>query len=194
MGVQDQSLRKTAIPYYANVWGYNRGQNSDQDISSPFSSNYYGDLRNLVPSSYSGAGTIAATNPIRVLQPQYGDIIEANLNLKFRTANAEGARKFRIAIGYFASRYTAETSYDDDYIERQHRLITGRDTAYDIAAASTFNIQRLNLYPAMYHRGDTYFKDDAFVVLLCFDQAPSKGTGYTFTKFEVDCTMQMGLA
>ena len=190
MGSQDLALRKTAIPYYANVWGYNRGDDSDYDISN---TSYRGDLYNLAPSSYF-AGTPQQVNPIRVLQPQYGDIVEANLNLRFKLATAEGERQLRIAIGYFSSRYTAQTSYTDAEITASHRQITGRDSAYTIAPASTLSIQRLNLYPGMYHRGDARFKDDAFVVLLCFDKAPSNGSGYTFTKFEIDCTMQMGLA
>lgn len=194
MGSQDLALRKTAIPYYANVWGYNRGQQSDEDISLPFSGTYTGDLSPMIPTSYNGDSAISAVNAIRVLQPQYGDIIEANLNLKFSLASAESAREFRIAIGYFSGLYTAQTSYSEDYIDQSHRKITGRDSPYTIAAAGSFNIQRLNLYPAMYHDGDSEYRDDAFVVLLCFDQAPSKGSGYTFTKFEIDCTMQMGLA
>lgn len=97
MGSQDLALRKTAIPYYANVWGYNRNQFSDYNISSAYT---YGDLLNLVPSSYFGSGTIATVNPIRVLQPQYGDIIEANLNLNIKMATAESARQLRIGIGY----------------------------------------------------------------------------------------------
>jgi len=191
MGSQDLALRKTSIPYYANVWGYNRGQFSDYDISIADS---YGDLVNLVPSSYFGSGTIAAVNPIRILQPQYGDIIEANLNIKFTMASSEGARQFRIAIGKFSDLYTAQTSYTDSEIIASHRQITGRDDAFSIAPAGSFTLQRTNLYPSMYHRGNSNFRNDAFVVLLCFDQAPSKGSGYTFTKFEVDCTMQMGLA
>ncbi len=191
MGSQDRDLRKTAIPYYANVWGYNRNQFSDYDISS---ADAYGDLVNLVPSSYFGSGTPQQVNPIRVLQPQYGDINGANLNLRFKLATGSGARKLRVAIGYFGSRYTAETSYDDSYITESHRKITGRDAPFDIASAATFSTQRLNLLPAMYHRGDARFKDDAFVVLLAFDTAPGNGSGYTFTKFEIDCTMQMGLA
>ena len=191
MGSQDLALRKTAIPYYANVWGYNRGAFSDNDISS---ASNLGDLVNLVPSNYFGAGTPAVVNPIRVLQPQYGDIIEANLNLKFKLATAEGARQFRVAIGYFSSRYTAQPSYNASEIQASHRAITGKDDPFTINAASTFTLQKLNLYKGMYHRGHARFKDDAFVVLLCFDQAPSNGSGWTFTKFEIDCTMQMGLS
>lgn len=194
MGSQDLALRKSAIPYYANVWGYNRGQQSDQDISLPYSASYVGDLSSMIPTSYNGDTSISTINAIRVLQPQYGDIIEANLNLNFTMASAEGARQFRIAIGKFSSAYTAETSYTEAYITESHRKITGRDSPYAIAPAGTMRVQRLNLYPGMYHRGDTEFRDDAFVVLLCFDTAPSKGSGYTFTKFEVDCTMQMGLS
>ena len=194
MGAEDKSLRSSAIPYYANVWGYNRGQQSDVDISLPFSSSYVGDLSSMIPTSYNGDTAISTINAIRVLQPQYGDIIEANLNIRFTMASAEGARRFRVAIGKFSSAYTAETSYTDAYIAESHRKITGRDSPYDIAPAGTMRVQRLNLYPAMYHRGDADFRDDAFVLLLCFDTAPSKGSGYTFTKFDIDCTMQMGLA
>lgn len=194
MGSQDLALRKTAIPYYANVWGYNRGQQSDVDISLPFSASYVGDISSMIPTSYNGDTAISTVNAIRVLQPQYGDIIEANLNLRFTLASAEGARQFRVAIGKFSSTYTAETSYTEAYIAESHRKITGRDSPYAIAPAGTMRVQRLNLYPGMYHRGETEFRDDAFVVLLCFDTAPSKGSGYTFTKFDIDCTMQMGLA
>lgn len=190
MGSQDKSLRKTAIPYYANVWGYNRGMNADQDISN---TSFPGDLAIMIPDSYFTSETIGTVNPIRVLQPQYGDIVEANLNLKFSLASAEGARKFRIAIGKFDDRYTADTSYSEGNINESHRKITGRDSPYNIAPGGSITIPRVNLYPAMYHRGDDNFRDDAFVVLLCFDVAPSKGSGYTFTKFEIDCTMQMGL-
>ena len=191
MGSQDLALRKTAIPYYANVWGYNRRAESDSDISS---TSQPGDLSSMLPSSYGSQTAISAINAIRVLQPQYGDIIEANLNLKFTLATAESARQLRIAIGKFSDLYTAQTSYTEAEITASHRAITGRDAAFDIAPAGSFTLPRTNLYQAMYHRGDTNFRNDAFVVLLVFDTAPSKGTGYTFTKFEVDCTMQMGLA
>lgn len=189
MGSSDKALRKTALPYYANVWGYNRGQDSDTDISLATT---IGDLQALTPSSYGLGGTISTVNAVRVLQPQYGDIIEANLNLRFKMANDEGARKFRVAIGKFSDLYTPLTSYDDSYITQSHAKITGRNSPYDIAPGGTFSVQRLNLYPAMYHRGHTEFRNDAFVVLLVWDQAPSRGTGYQFTKFDVDCTMQMG--
>lgn len=191
MGAQDLALRKTAIPYYANVWGYNRRTASDFDISD---TSVPGDLSCMMPSSYVGQTAISAVNAIRVLQPQYGDIIEANLNLKFTMASAESARQFRVAIGKFSDLYTAQTSYTEDQITASHRAITGRDSAFTIAPAGSFTLPRVNLYPAMYHRGETDFRDDAFVLLLCFDAAPSKGSGYTFTKCEVDCTMQMGLA
>ncbi len=191
MGSQDLALRKTAIPYYANVWGYNRRTNSDFDISN---TTVPGDLSCMMPTSYTGQTAISTVNAIRVLQPQYGDIVQANLNVKFTLASAEGARQLRIAIGKFSDLYTAQTSYTDAEITASHRMITGRDAPFSIAPAGSFTLPRTNLYQAMYHQGDSNYRSDAFVVLLCFDTAPSKGTGYTFTKFEVDCTMQMGLS
>lgn len=190
MSFTDKALRSTAIPYYANVWGYNRSQFSDENISS---ANDIGDLSALVPSSYTYSTSISAVNAIRVLQPQYGDIIEANLNLAFTLASAEGARQFRVAIGKFTGLYTRETSYSEAYIAESFAKITGRNEPYAIAPGGSFSFARLNLAPGLYHEGDDEYRDDAFVLLLCFDQAPSKGSGYTFTKFEIDCTMQMGL-
>lgn len=190
MGSQDLALRKSAIPYYANPIGYNRSETSDQAIVGTDGTGGGSDLQPFQPTY----GTPSTINAIRVLQPQYGDIIEANLNIRFKLATADTARQLRIAIGYFSSLYTAQTTYTDAEITASHRAITGRDTAFTIAPASTFNIQRLNLYPGMYHRGEARFVDDAFVVLLCFDTAPTTGSGYSFTRFEIDCTMQMGLA
>lgn len=190
MGSQDLALRKTAIPYYANVLGYNRSDTSDQAIVGVDGTGGGSDLSVFQPTY----GTPSTINAIRILQPQYGDIIEANLNLRFKLATADTARQLRIAIGYFSSLYTAATSYTEAEILASHRAITGRDEPFTIAPASTFNLQRLNLYPGMYHRGDPQFVDDAFVLLLCFDTAPTTGSGYSFTRFEIDCTMQMGLA
>lgn len=190
MSVRDKALRSTAIPYYANVWGYNRGQFSDENISS---ANDIGDLSALVPSSYSYSTSISAVNAIRVLQPQYGDIIEANLNLAFQMRSTEGARQFRIAIGKFNGLYARETSYSESYIAESFAKITGRNEPYTIAPGNSFSFARLNLAKGLYHRGDSDYRADAFVVLLVWDQAPSKAGNYAFTKFDVECTMQMGL-
>ncbi len=187
----DLNTRNKAIPYYANIWGYNRTEDSDQSITGSvghFTMNF-GDLENFQP----GFGTLNTINPIRILQPHYGDIINANLTLVFTLASAEIARQFRIAIGYFGSNYAAETNYTQAHIDESHKKITGRDSPYQIAAAGSFTNFAINLTPALYKRGDALFQDDAFVLLLVFDQAPSTGAGWTFTKCNIDCTMQMGL-
>lgn len=192
--MEDQALRGSAIPYYANIWGYNRSTESDRAI-----------VNTVVPSSIQGGqpsygdlnpfytGGPSTVNPVRVLTPTWGDIVEANLNLQFTLATADSAKQFRIAIGTFGSNYAPVTSYTDAYINNQHLKITGRSTPYTIAAAGTFTQNRLNLAPALYSRGDASFLVDGFVVLLVFDAAPSIGAGFVFSKFEVDCTVQMGL-
>lgn len=196
MSQLDSALRTNAIPYYANVWGYNRTNLSDGQIcpdvnnSSPtWPYPNLGDLKNFAPN----LGVLNTINPIRVLQPHFGNIIECNLNLKFTLAAAEASRQFRIAIGTYSSRYTPQTSYSDAYINASHQLITGQSAPFTIPAAGTFSMNKLNLLPDLYKRGDPNFLEDAFVVLLVFDSAPSTGTGWAFTRFEVDCTMQMGL-
>ena len=191
MGSQDLALRDRAIPYYANVWGYNRTSTSDQAILSGTDGTGSGsDLATFQPTF----GTPGLINTIRVLQPQYGDIIEANLNIKFKLATADAARQLRIGIGYYSSQYTPQATYTEQELAVMHQKITGRSTPFTIPAASTFDLKRLNLEPGMYHRGHARFRDDAFVVVLAFDTAPTVGSGYSFTRFEIDCTMQMGLA
>lgn len=191
MGEFDNTPRAEAIPYYANIWGYNRTQNSDTfiDLGTP-----RGDLNNLAPSSYGGGvGSPAQINPVRVLQPAYGAILNATLTIRFKLANAEAARQLRIAVGYFASRYDAETTYTSDYLDESHLKITGRETPFTIPAGGWFDYRKLNLTPAMYQRGHARFLPDAFVIVLAFDSAPSNGTGWQFAKFEVNCTATMGL-
>lgn len=189
MGTQNNALRKTAIPFSANAFGYNRQTSSDQDIGSGSSSN--DDIGYYFRPTY---GTPSTINPIRILLPYYGDIIEANLNLAFQLASAESARKLRIAIGTFtADGITPTTSYTDDFINASHQLITGLTAPFSISAAGGFSQNKLNLFPAMYKRGNANFVEDMFVLLLVFDVAPSVGSGWAFTKCEIDCTMQMGL-
>lgn len=194
MGQNNPSVRETAIPYYANIWGYNRASLSDKAIAPDpaDTSGFYptlGDLANFEPTH----GVLSTINPIRILQPHYGNIVEANLNLNFTLASAEASRQLRIAIGTFSSRYTAQTSYSDAYINASHAQITGTNTPFTIGAAGTFSMNKLNLKPAMYGRQSSNFLEDAFVLLLVFDKAPSTGSGYKFTRCDVECTMQMGL-
>lgn len=190
--MSDRVARGGAIPFYANVFGYNRSIFSDQSITtfsgSGGSTSVLGDLLN-----FRRGGTLSTVNAIRVAHPYYGGLVSCDLNLQFTLASAEASRQFRIAIGTFGSNYAADTSYTDAYINASHKLITGRDSAYTIAAAGTFNQPRLNLMPALYPRGDAEYQNDGFVILLAFDAAPSTGSGWDFNKFEVHCTADLGL-
>lgn len=192
MGAADLALRSRAIPYYANIWGYNRSEDSDNDISVATN---LGDVTNLAPAIYGAGGTIAAINPVRFLLPQYGNIVAANLHLSFTIAPGEtSARQLRLAIGTFGQYWVANTSYSEAYINASHQLITGRTTPFSIAPGETFNYDTIELTKALYAKDSPYFNPDGFVLLLCFDQAPSTGSGYYFVKCDVECTMEMGLA
>lgn len=189
MGNSDNALRRTAIPYSANAFGFNRTNTSDQDIGASASINddigYY-----FAPS----VGTPSTINPIRFLQPYYGDVIEVNLNLAFQLASADSAKQLRLAIGTFQSDgLTPTTSYANDFVNASHQLITGLTTPFSISAAGSFSQNKLNLFPALYKRGNANFVDDVFILLLVFDSAPSVGSGWAFTKCEINCTAQMGL-
>lgn len=193
MGAGDRATRAQAIPFYANVWGYNRSVWSDQSITTfsgsvGLSTSVLGDLHN-----FRSGGTLSTVNAIRVNHPYYGGLISCDLNLRFTLAVAESSRQFRVAIGTFGSNYAANTSYSESYINTSHKLITGRDQPYTISAAGTFNQPRLNLMPALYPRGHAEYVDDGFVILLVFDAAPSTGSGWDFNKFEMHCTAAVGL-
>lgn len=189
MGTQDNALRKTAIPFTANAFGYYGTQDSDQDIGAGSSIN--DDIGHAFAPSVGSPSTI---NPIRFMQPYYGDITEASLYLAFQLASAESARQLRIAIGTFqADGITPTASYTDSYINASHQLITGLTAPFSISAAGSFSQSKLNLFPALFKRGDASFNEDMFVLLVVFDQAPSVGSGWAFTKCEINCTAQMGL-
>lgn len=184
MGNSDRTLRSASVPFYGHVWGFNRVEESDTSIGS-FAT---GDLLN-----FRSGGTLSTVNAIRVAHPYYGGMVNCDLNLKFTLASADTSKQFRIAIGTFGSNYAATTSYTEPFINASHKKITGRDTPYTIAAAGTFNVGKLNLMPALYNRADANYKDDGFVILLCFSAAPSTGSGWDFNKFEVHGTALLGL-
>lgn len=187
MGKQDNALRQTAIPFTANVWGYNRSTDSDNSIANNTTATL-GDLANFQTS----VGTLQLINPVRFLQPRYGNLIEANLNIYLAIGVGDIPTFCRLAIGYFQSgSYSAQTSYTDSEINTSHQIITGRTTPYSIGGG-LLSQQKLNLLPAMYKRGDARFNEDGFVLLIVFDHAPSTAPLFALDKLEVDCSMQLG--
>ena len=185
MGVGDNARRGRAVPYVANVWG----------ASTALTSFQYYDLRKFeVPATY---GAPEQQSVIRILQPEYGELIACAffLTLTFATAQANG---IKIAVGDFqggaSPTYEPVTSYSSANIDTQWQKINGSTASLAGAGGATVTVDGINLLPLLRKRGDTNFVSDAFVLIVAFDKAPAVTSGWNLARFRVEATAQMGLA
>ena len=73
--MSDDQYRKNSIPYLAQIFGYNRNEKSDQDISQ---ARAFGDLQYLAKFS---SFVPQKDNYIRILRPMRSELVSAYLNL-----------------------------------------------------------------------------------------------------------------
>lgn len=132
-------------------------------------------------------------NALAFARPYMADLVEARFTLSLTAPPGEGFN-LRIAVGEFSTvDYEIETEYTEAFINSSHRRITGRDSAYNVAAGGTLFLDELNLMHDLPKRGDADFDPDGFVVLLVLDSAPSDGDGFTLNTLRCLCSAQMGL-
>lgn len=138
-------------------------------------------------------GSVAQVVPIRLTRPHAGEVVELYLSMQLHAASAAGFTA-RLMIGRFSdTELTAATSYTEEEIAREHLRITGRSTAFTVAAGGTLFIDDLSLLPGLDQRGDADFNDDGFVLVIVFGSAPSVASGYSLDAFRVTGSAQMGL-
>jgi len=169
----NKATRDKAIPFVATFLGGGTGYGSSF-LSFP----------NLLPSGRTVA--------IPMARPEKADIVEAYLFMQL-TAPSNRALKVRIGIGTFTSGVVPEIAYSEEYLNQQHKLITGRDDPLEAAASGTLYVDA-DLTRALHRRGDAEFNSDSFVLLVSYDVLPDPALGYSLEKFKLACTGQMGLA
>lgn len=131
---------------------------------------------------------------VRLTIPEKGDLTELYLTTSITAAVASGFN-LRVTIGRFSSTDTLapETSYSEEYIQSGHRLLTGTDDKYSVAANGRLDIFELNLLPGIPSPTSSSFSRDGFVLLLAFDSIPDQGTGWELNSFKVVGSTQIGL-
>lgn len=173
MGSQDKNLRQVAIPYYGQIMGYNRAEQSDQDVSASqlilgSGQNPAGDL---YPFTYNSG---QKDFMVRVLRPQFGQLIEAYLNLSLTFDTSETSPKFYVSAGsgYNSDGVSAATP-TSAYIQSAHYQISGQTTPFTGTAGQALTQYKLNILPLIPPApGSTNFSPDSFIVGVHFLQAP----------------------
>lgn len=186
MGSQDKSLRQVAIPYYGQIMGYNRAEQSDQDISLAqivlgAGVALAGDL---YPFTYSSG---QKDFMVRILRPQFGQLIEAYLNLSLTFDTMEISPKFYVSAGsgYGADGVTPVVP-SQSYIQQVHQVITGQTSPLTGIAGQPMTQYKLNILPLLpLAPGSTNFSPDSFVVGIHFLQIPVMTGLFHLQKFFV---------
>lgn len=173
--VSDKSTRVTAIPFTAMSYGLNLGISNQEDTVQ------------LVDWT-TGIGIASpALRVMRLTKPDRGNLIQAYLNLFMRVGSSLTAK---VAIGRFASDGISVVTPTQAEIDAGHLALTGTSTPFASSGSNLF-IDGLNLLPKMYRKGDANYNEDGFVLIIQFSRDLTS-SDYP-TRFEVACSMQMGL-
>jgi hypothetical protein len=132
--------------------------------------------------------------PIRITQLEKGDTVESYFTINLTAANASGF-SVRVGIGTFSDQLnlTANTVYDEGYINTSHQRIFGTTTKFTVAAGGTLSIIDQNILPAMYDYTSDEYVSDAFVLLMVFDSIPAQTAGWSLNTFKVVCSAQIAV-
>lgn len=175
MSQTDKGTRTTAIPFSAMSYGVNLGIPNDEDTVQPIN---WTD------------GTSIAANALRVMRlarPDRGNLIQAYLNLYMRVGSSLTAK---VAIGRFASDGITVVTPNQYEIDAGHLALTGTSTPFS-SSGSNLIIDGLNLLKLIPKKGDANYNADGFVLIVQFSR--NLTTSDFPTRFEVSCSMQMGL-
>ena len=186
MGSQDKNLRQIAIPYYGQIMGYNRAEQSDQDVSvasTVLGSNVpaQGDL---YPFTYNSG---QKDFMVRVLRPQFGQLIEAYLNLSLTFDTTETSPKFYVSAGSgYGTDGVTPVVPSSNYITYAHQAISGQSSPFTGIAGQPITQYKLNILPLLPTApGTTSYSPDSFVVGIHFLQVPVMTGLFHLQKFFV---------
>lgn len=168
MNIDDSPIRGQATPIRLLAWGQNRGFNSEANVA-----NFSGGS-DLQPMTGARGDSPTLINPVRICIPHYGSITKAYLDFQFRVADNETTPlTMKIARGTFqAGSVFPTTSYSSPYIDGWHEKIAGTTTAYSASPGGLIQFTRLDITKLIPKVGDSDYRADGFVILICFDRAP----------------------
>lgn len=200
MGASDRILRSNAQPFIGNVFGYNRSEQSDQEIDI---ANSYGDLSQLANAYVVASGGVSdipqQDNMIRILRPKSGQIVDAHFTMAIRFASAETNPYFKLSV----HKVTSSTDFTrltptEDQINACMVKLTGATTPFSGTAGQVTAIDALNILSLIPQVGDSNYIEDCFTIGVHFYQSggigratPSNGSGYQLSKFLVEMSAQV---
>lgn len=174
MSQNDKATRETAIPFVATPFGTNVGMPNSEDAV-------------VIVDQYGVTNPTIALRVIRLTKPERGNMIQAYLNL-FMTVSPSITAK--VAIGRFdTDGITAITPLQAE-IDAGHLLLTGTSSAFASSGGSLI-IDGLNLLPFIPKKGETNYNADGIVLIVQFSRDLTSSD--RLNRFEVSCSMQMGL-
>jgi len=188
MASRDNAYKNKSIPYLAQIFGYNRNELSDADISQARS---YGDLSYIanpttLQPTYGGSFYPQKDNYIRILRPMRSEIVSAYLTMALQMAASEPSAQFYISI----TKTTSETDLTvvqltQDQILKSHRQITGRTTPFSNTPGQLINLFRVDLADAIPKFGSADFRSDCYVLGIHFPNTPV-ASGFHLFKLQID--------
>jgi hypothetical protein len=181
--MSDLDFRKKTIPYLGQIYGYNRNEKSDTDISRSLAA---GDLINL--AKVWGPLPLK-DNYIRILRPARSELVGVYLSLALRMATTEPLSQMLVSVTKtVAENNLAVVALTDAEIIAKHRTLRGSDAPFSNTPGQLIVINKLDLTPLIPKFGDPDFRTDCFVIGLHFPAVPHAtiDTGFKLTKFEVN--------
>jgi hypothetical protein len=179
VGAADRALRATAFPFIGQVFGYNRTEGSDYNVSVASS---LGDLAGL---ANNGSGTPAQDNMIRILRPQYGSIVAAYFSINFTYGATETNPKFKISISNVTSSTDMTPIIPTSGIDATMMKLFGNTNWITGAAGQATQARKVNLLPALPAPTDSTFRNECFVIGIHFPAAPV-ASGFSLQQFKLD--------
>lgn len=157
------------------VFGYNRNEQSDNDISL---ATKLADLSPLVTPT----GTDIY---VRILRPLRAQLVAAYLSLTMQTAPSEPNPSFTVSI--------TKTTSDTDLtivtqtaaqIAKDHLALHGNSAPFSNTAGQALVLDRLDLSALLPAYGSADYRADCFVVGIHFKTVPV--SGYHLYRFQID--------
>jgi hypothetical protein len=187
MGNSNNTLRDTAIPYSGQIMGYNRNDQSDQDIMQ---ADRLGDIRELGNGFVVASGGVTdipkKDNFIRILRPRYGKIVEAYLTIVLITADLETSPSFYVTAGTPFSSGITPAALTLTEIQRLHTILVGNSSPFTNSAGLPISVEKLNITKLIPQVGQANYSEDCFNVGVHFLQTPLNSSGYRLRNFMVE--------
>lgn len=179
--MSDLQFRKNSIPYLAQIFGYNRNEQSDQDVTQ---ARALGDLVYL--ANTGGAFVPAKDNYIRILRPMRSEIVSAYLFLSLKMSSSEPQSQVRISV----TKTTSETDLtviplSAPEILNIHKALRGSSSSFSNSPGQLISIFRLDLTAFIPKYGNPDFRSDCYVLGIHFPNTPV-ASGFKLYKLEIN--------